>query len=499
MRHLHVLWLTTALAAAGLTIVPMPGLVPVARAESVAPVTNYEVLLRMLGEKFPETATKIREKFEKIDKSNKTPEEKKVAKSAELEKQTDKLGGMVGLSSTEGKAAIKEAKLILVVINRLVLMDQLNATALPEGFTIRGTDYDWKTFLPNYQTTRAALEDQRKREAELNKQDGGIAPEHSRADTGTPEIFVSFGGSVGERQPAKQAFLAKEIGGVLTLGAIQDDRDVTETGFDVALRYAGEFSGFRIASGAKTVIEPYFSYSSGLSRQFTGLFDPGAGVGLGIPGTGDLASLFPAGVFLPDFPGPGNDVSDIRSRYEFDSYRAGLRVGQEFDLSPGFSVQPSLGIAYLHTAERQNFGGSVVGYGLDFGYDTRIKLDTVKVEFGGRLEHSLGGSFSVYAAPYASLNFVGVKGRDGLELSGIVTDSQRVNLDGNKTLPGVRLEAGFDWEPEDSPVSFYFGARVAHEPDTATVHRSGEIGEQSEAKVKYSTSYGLNASVSFRF
>ena len=160
---------------------------------------------------------------------------------------------------------------------------------------------------------------------------------------------------------------------------------------------------------------------------------------------------------------------------------------------------PFLGAGYTYTSERQGFGGSVIGYGIDFDYDTRIKFDTLKIDIGARLDYSLSNSFSVFAEPSASLNFVCVKGWDGLELAGLVTDSQRVDLDEEETLPGVKLAVGFDWEPESSPVSLYFGARVAHEPNTATVHRSGELGDRSEAKVKYSTSYGVSASISFKF
>ena len=480
-------------------IVPVDWFVPVANAESVAPVTNYEVLLRMLGKRFPETATKIREKFDKIDKSDRTRAQKDEAKTAELTKQIDKLNNTGVAVSKEGQEAIQAAKFVIAVIRLWLEHDQLDATGLPGGeLTGPYVTSNERQFQENYRTTRAELEDQRKREAEMNKGDG-IAPEHSSAGSGKASFEVALGGSIGERQPAKQKYLAKEIGGILTLGAILDDRDVTETGFDVAFRYAGEFSGFRIASGAQTVIEPSFGYSSGSSRQSGGDFDPDAGVGLGIPGTGDMASLFPSGVFLLDLPGFSNDVSGIRSRYEFDSYQAGLRIGQKFDWSPRCSVQPFLGVGYLHTSERQSFGGGIADYGLDFMYHTRFKLDTFKFDVGTRFEHSLSNSFSIFAEPSASLNFVGVKGWDGLELSGVVSDSQRVDLDKNGTLPGVKFVVGFDFEPEGSPFSLYVGARVAHEPNTATVNRSGEKGEQSEANVKYSTSYGLNASVNFKF
>ena len=84
-------------------------------------------------------------------------------------------------------------------------------------------------------------------------------------------------------------------------------------------------------------------------------------------------------------------------------------------------------------------------------------------------------------------------------LFGFLVDSQRVDLGGSEILPGAKLVIGFDWEPEETPFSIYVGAHVAREPDSVSVFRSGETGEQSEANAEYSTSYGLKASLNMRF
>jgi hypothetical protein len=480
MRFSGVLWLASAVAAAALASVPLLG--SSAYAQEIAPVTSLEAMIRMVNQIDPDTAKEITDNLDRIDKSNRTEAEKSDAKIRYLEKKRlaveralDLLESS-GVATSEGRWAIDR---IGILIGRMqAWIRGGDAEALPMfGDRDRGD------------LGRSAL-DRARAEIEAERREALLNP-----GSGKPEVSVSFGAGIGERSPKPQTYLATDFGGDLTLGVVSHDRDVTDTSWDVAFRYAGEFSGFQMApSASEIVIEPFFGFSSGSSDVGLAAFDPGAGVVLGIPGTGDPSSLFPAGIALNDLV-VSNDVSNIAASYDWEEIRAGLRVGVVFDPSPQVSVMPFLGLGYVHTSEHQTFGGSVADFGLDFGYDTELELDTFKLDLGARFEHDLGASWSVFAEPSASLNFISKGGLDTLELSGLVNDFQRVDLDGNETLPGVKLAVGFDFEPEASPFSLYVGAVAAYEPNTVTVHRSGELGERSEADVDYSFSYGLRASI----
>ena len=66
---------------------------------------------------------------------------------------------------------------------------------------------------------------------------------------------------------------------------------------------------------------------------------------------------------------------------------------------------------------------------------------------------------------------------------------ESASLDEGETDFGASAMAGLDFEPEALPFEIYLGGRIDYSPGAVTVFRSGDTGEQSEAKVKYSTTY----------
>ena len=350
----------------------------------------------------------------------------------------------------------------------------------------------------------------REREAELERQrlresqsGDGVAPEHSRAGTVTGDGGLSFaiGGGLLYTSMPKQSYLATDFGGLLTLGVIDQDRDVDQHYWDVALRYAGEFGGFRLAAGtefqSRTVVDVHFSQQSGSVRQDFGFFDPGPGTFLGIPGTGDPWAVFPWGISLSDVV--SNDVYDMRSRYRSESLGGGFRIGEEILLSEWCTFTPFVGFGYRQTTDTQGLWGAIPGWGIDFEYRTRLKYDAFNFDLGSRFGRHLSDTFSIYAEPSVSLNILDLKGRDELRLSGFVNDAQWVRLKEDAVLPGVRLAVGGQFRPTDAPLTFSLDGFIAHQPGAVDVHRSGQVGEQSKASFKYATSYGASFGIRLDF
>ena len=218
---------------------------------------------------------------------------------------------------------------------------------------------------------------------------------------------------------------------------------------------------------------------------------------LAYPAQAIRQSHFPAGITLANNI-VSNDVSDIVASYDWEEVRAGIRIGAAFAPRPDLSITPFVGFGYVHTSEDESFAGRVAAFGLDFGYRSKLELDTFRLDLGARFEHSLGASWGIFAEPSASLNFIDKSGFDSLDFAGLVNEFQSVDLDGSETLAGVKLAVGVDYEPQASPFSLHVGATAAYEPNSATIHRSGELDERSVANVDYSFSYGVKASAVFK-
>lgn len=335
----------------------------------------------------------------------------------------------------------------------------------------------------------------REREAELERQ------RQRDAQEGGGNVSFGIGGGFLHVSMPKQTYLATDFGGLLTLGVIDQDRDVEQDYWDVALRYAGEFGGFRVAAGSnyqsRTVVDVQFRQQSGSAHQTIGFFDPGPGTFLGIPGTGDPWAVFPWGISLSDVV--SNDIHDMRSRYRSESIGGGFRIGEEILLSEWCSFTPFVGFGYRQTTDQQSLGGAIPAWGIDFEYRTRLKYDVFNFDLGGRFGRNLSDTFSIYAEPAVSLNVLDLAGRDELRLTGFVNDVQWVRLKENAVLPGVRLAVGGQFRPTDSPVIFSLDGFIAHQPGAVDVHRSGEVGEQSKASFKYATSYGAQLGIRLDF
>ena len=509
MARLAAAILSVAIVSTGLGIVAAPFCASVAMAQTVTRAADdIEVLIRMIGKTDPESATKIREGLDEIDKSELSPEDKSDAKERLIDKVARKLEKLYRspLVGAAGRANLIKNARIARALSRVIYRQhrQLAGVAYepvrPADF---GNDEEISAgFIVEFLETSIFLEEQRRREAQLDKPDlppAEPAPPGSGFDEGKQSssgFSATIGFGIAERKPKPQVYLAREFGGVLDLGVVAQNRDTEITSWDAALRYAGEFSDFtNAAAGNDYVFDLYIRNLSGSSRlALGGGFDTDGG-GLGIPGVGD--GIFPAGIFLanPAF----NDVTGISGNYDYESWESGVRfAGFGTQLTEMLAFTPLFGASYISTKEDQSFGGRVDGFLIDFRYNTRLHQETVKVEVGARFDYELSSTLGFFVEPTASLNFIDIKGWDGLEISGFVNDSQLVDLDGRETLPGAKLAVGFDWKPEKTPFSIYLGAHIAHEPDSVSVFRSGETGAKSEPNVEYSKSYGLGASLNIK-
>ena len=453
--------------------------------------TDMEALTRAVEKVDPRIVRELKDRLARIDGSNLTDDQKKTEKIKYFFERQDDIEKLTKAAHDSGIATeqgLDELRLIRDYV-RVQFFIEVNNNPVQNALTV--LSYSSRTAL---RAARQEIDAERRREAGLDSEDG-IAPEHSSA--GQPEITVALGGGIGERQPQSQTYLATDRDGVLSLGVVGHDRDVTETSFDVSLRYAGDVAGLQPASASAIVIEPYFGYSSGDSDGELGDYQVAAGVFLGIPGTGDPSADFPAGITLANNI-VSNDVSDIVASYDWEEIRAGVRIGAAFAPRPDVSITPFVGFGYVHTSEDESFAGRVAAFGLDFGYRSKLELDTFRLDLGARFESSLGPSWSIFAEPSASLNFIDKSGFDSLDFAGLVNEFQSVDLDGSETLAGVKLAVGLDYEPQASPFSLHVGAIAAYEPNTATIHRSGELDERSVANVDYSFSYGVKASAVFK-
>ena len=301
-----------------------------------------------------------------------------------------------------------------------------------------------------------------------------------------PNIDFEFAanGTAGHASGAAHSFLALDVGGVLTLGAVQYQPDGTETGFE-----AGGRLGFADDQSPTPRDRIFFAFSffnsSYSDRQSLGTLDP-AGARLGIPGTGDPGSASPAGFSV----GPPNTVTDMQASFDSDATGATFSVGTELPLSPRFSISPSIGFQWTGIDQTTGFSGDIQSIATTFSYDTDIRSDRVSAVFSAEFaytpDYRLGSlEFEYYATPTIYLDRLGFSGTDRFEISGAANDNQQVGLDGSGGGLGAGVRLGVEVHPENLPVSFYAGVSAERRINDVTVFRSGETGEQSRGVIGY--------------
>lgn len=250
--------------------------------------------------------------------------------------------------------------------------------------------------------------------------------------------------------------------------------------WDSALRYAGEFGGFRVANGPgflgrestvtfarelglvqpdkssdnafrsmlnatwnlSSSVEPLKLWSStanastwmSIGGQYADysrksswdIFDVGPTHRVLITGTGDAASPDREGFSIG--PGGGfNLVRDVFFREDSDTWSAWGKFGQTCDYG-SFTLSGYALAAYSQVETRQAFGGRLPNIGpagFDFRYDTRVDTGVGSFGVGVNAEmpvdEILGGSsfannLSIYGGATATADFIRSSGRDHLRV-----------------------------------------------------------------------------------
>lgn len=233
--------------------------------------------------------------------------------------------------------------------------------------------------------------------------------------------------------------------------------------------------------------------------------------GVGIPGTGDPSAANPAGVFLA-LPAL-NDVTDIDFRHVSQVDGLSLSIGQKSSYS-GWNSTFAFGLSYERQEISEDLGGTVTGYLTDFEYRTdlenaiwglfvateaEISLDLEVIldrpQKPGRSQRS--GVF-LGVDLRGGLNFVNAEGRDRLDLTGFISDSQSVRLSKEDTTFSYLLGASLKYVPPGvESLELSIGARYGEADTHPVIHRSGEVDERS--RIEFETQEEIFADVGINF
>lgn len=295
-------------------------------------------------------------------------------------------------------------------------------------------------------------------------------------------------GRVGQADGPDMPFFALEsFPGVLQLGAVKFEPQGTQTGFQAGGRV-------RIADNASPLPRDrlffgfnFFQNGFDDRQSLDNLFTNGAG--LGIPGTGDPNSFFPAGVFLPHAGGL-NTVDNLFGNFDFNTIGGGVAVGTVFDVGNGITVAPFAGVEFASINQDTRVRGQIPGFNLDFVYNTDVNAFQVSPNVGAEVIIPLivnpdggpGPNVALQVIPRVFVDTLFFDGSDRLDLSGIVNDAQQVNLGGSESNFGFSLEANVIVQRIfDTPVNLIVGGFVQQRQLVSVIDRSGEVGEKSKA------------------
>jgi hypothetical protein len=295
-------------------------------------------------------------------------------------------------------------------------------------------------------------------------------------------------GQVGHADgPGMPFFALESFPGVIELGAVKFEPQGTQTGFQAGGRVkiadnASPLHRDRVFFGFN-FFQNGFDDSQSLGNLFTN------GAGLGIPGTGDPNSFFPAGVFLPHAGGL-NTVDNLFGNFDFNTIGGGVAVGTVFDVGNGITVAPFAGVEFASINQDTRVRGQIPGFNLDFVYNTNVNAFQVSPNVGAEVIIPLivnpdggpGPNVALQVIPRVFVDTLFFDGSDRLDLSGIVNDAQQVNLGGSESNFGFSLEANVIVQRIfDTPVNLIVGGFVQQRQLVSVIDRSGEVGEKSKA------------------
>lgn len=328
---------------------------------------------------------------------------------------------------------------------------------------------------------------------------------------------------------------------------------LSQDSWDVALRYAGEFGGFRIANGPgflgeervgttdrrlgivqpdKTsddalrstlnatwnmsgAVEPLRLWSStahvetwmAIGGQYAdysrktslGVFDVGPNHRVLITGTGDAFSPDREGFSIG--PGGGfNVVRDIAFHEDSEMWSAWGKYGQTYD-DRDLTLNIYGMAAYSRAETRQSFEGRLpnVPPRLDFRYDTHV--DTVAGTFGlgmnaeMPIEEILGGSsgsnnLSIYGGATITADFIDSSGRDQLRVAGAVNGTQFVDMRETEVAAGYELNLGLRYSLSEN-LAIDLGGRYGSHKTGIGIQRTGTEPSDIEHVRQDSWSVGI--------
>jgi hypothetical protein len=330
-----------------------------------------------------------------------------------------------------------------------------------------------------------------------------------------PGFSFGAGLAYGDLTIPKKPYLSLEIGSDLFLGVVdyetQDDLLVingfVEYEFECDrlpnLEILGQPRHQRWMSSAELFGYDLNIFSEG--RDITTTTE-----GVGIPGTGDPMSTFPAGVFFadPDF----NDVTDIGYSHHSD-YRGGsIGLGQKSTYD-GFATYLGLGFGYNRLRTTDILTGTVDGFLTDFRYETDVSTRNTNLFVKGGVEVPLddywdqalryAGEFSGFrlaAGAEARVNFLDAEGLDRLDLTGFVSDNQAVRIGENDTTFSYELSAGLKYAvPGVKGLDISIGVEYGESDTHPVAHRSGQTGETTRIEFEREEIFVGTLGTRFRF
>ena len=371
---------------------------------------------------------------------------------------------------------------------------------------------DRRTTIKTLETTRGLIESTPVVDCSTEKKIGHL-----------PGWSAGIEAAYGDLKIPKKPYLSLEVGGNQRLGVVDHKR--TEEVAAILVALVREFHmeglpGLKIGSPHrqrwKTVAE-LFGYDLSIFSNNGSISTTTEGVG--IPGTGDPGSTFPAGVFMAD---PlENDVVGIDYRHTSDYQSLSLGLDQESDYDCG-TVKLGAGLNLSRLETMDTLSGSIPGFGPGFPFDFRYATDIESRNIGlfvkGGVEVPLdrmwdsqlryAGEFSGFrlAAGFKSqVNFLSADGLDRLELMPVPPnfvfpiDSQRVRIAKDDTTFSYQLGASLKYVPPGvESLELTIGARYGESDTHPVVNRSGQTGERSQIEFETQEetfgSLGLNFS-----
>lgn len=232
--------------------------------------------------------------------------------------------------------------------------------------------------------------------------------------------------------------------------------------------------------------------------------------GVGIPGTGDPLSSYPAGVF---FANPAfNDVTGIRYAHDSDFRGGTIGFGQK-SYYDSHACYIGVGFGYNRLRTTDILTGTVDGFLTDFRYETDIATRGTNLFVKGGVEIPLddvwdtalryAGEFSgfrISAGAEGRVNFLDAEGLDRLDLIGFVSDSQAVRIGKNDTTFSYELSAGLKYAvPGVKGLDVSLGVQYGESDTHPVATRSGQTGDTTRIEFQEEEIFVGTLGTRFRF